>query len=150
MTVDPHGGKIAHGTATAELGLTASATGRKIVYGTATATLGGLTVSATGYSVRAMVEAAAEAVEPGTLTAADVRTIVAAVVAAQPRRDPVARLALVVAVVALVVQWLSYRQDSTEYARPEPPPSVTVIAPQPDITIIVPPAPAPQPEDDQQ
>jgi hypothetical protein len=74
-----------------------------------------------------MVEATAEAVHPGTLTAADVRTIVAAVVAAQPRRDPVARLALVVAVVALIVQWLSYRQDSAEYARPDLPPSVTVV-----------------------
>jgi hypothetical protein len=52
---------------------------RNIVYGTLQGTIPLPTASLTA-TVRAMVEAPAEAVHPGTLTAADVRMIVAQVV----------------------------------------------------------------------
>jgi len=58
---------------------------------------------------------------PTTLTAADVQTIVAAVVRAQGRRDWRTDVALVVAILSLIVAWLAYQQDRAEYARPDPP-----------------------------
>ena len=79
-----------------------------------------------------MVEATAEAVHPGTLTAADVRMIVAQVVQAQPRRDWRTDVALVVAILGVIVAWLAYQQDRAEYARTDPPPNITVIVERPD------------------
>jgi hypothetical protein len=66
---------------------------------------------------------------PTTLTAADVQTIVAAVVRAQGRRDWRTDVALVVAILSLIVAWLAYQQDRAEYARPDPP---AIVQQQPD------------------
>lgn len=41
-------------------------------------------------------------------------------------------MALVVAILGVIVAWLAYQQDRTEYARTEAPPSVTVIVERPD------------------
>ena len=101
-----------------------------VVYGTLSGTIPMPTASLTG-TVRSMVQATADAVQPGTLTAADVQTIVAAVIRAQPRgwRTDVG---LVVAVLALIVAWLDYRQGAAEQAQPDPPPSVTVVVERAD------------------
>ena len=79
-----------------------------------------------------MVEAAADAVGPTALTAADVRMIIAEVVKAHPRRNWRTDVALVVAIGALILQWLCYQQDRAEYARTDPPPNITVIVERPD------------------
>ena len=94
--------------------------GRRVVAVSGTAAVH-LSATAT-LIVRSLVEAAADAVGPTALTAAGVRMIVAEVVRAQPRRDWRTDVALVVAIGALILQWLSYQQDRAEYARTDPPP----------------------------
>lgn len=47
-------------------------------------------------------------------------------------QDLLGRVGLVVAANSLLLQWLGYEQDRTEYARPEPLPIVTVVVEQPD------------------
>ena len=125
-----------------------------VVYGTLSATLPMPRASLTG-TVRAMAEATAEAIHPGTLSTADVPMIVAAVVAELERRrarpdwrDWRDNFLAVIVVAALIVAWLDYRLNAAERARPEIPPSVTVVAPQSNITVVVPSAPTPQPDDD--
>ena len=103
----------------------------KVLYGSLAATLPPPTASFTA-TVRAMVEATADAVHPQGLTAADVRSIVAAVVQAQPRRDWRTDVSLVIAIMSLIVAWPAYRQDGAEYAHPVPPPNVTVVVDRPD------------------
>ena len=105
-------------------------------FGTPTITLGSLVARVAPVEVVTVVESFTvrvldDAASPTMLTAADVQTIVAAIVRAQGRRDWRTDVALVVAILGLIVAWLAYQQDRAEYARPDPPPSPPAIVQQP-------------------